>query len=357
MKIVRKARREDVYSPWKVVHLKEKIEALQRGELIVPQHIQVDLTGRCNFNCVMCFYRNAGFKHLEFVQSEEIPLDIGVSLFDQMADLGVPALELTGGGEPLLYPAIEKVLDRIAKRDLELALVTNGSLLTKRILDRIVKPKWIRFSIDSATVETHNLIHRVRNQFSEVLGNLQNVVDNNFDDCEVGVSYIVQPSNYREIVKAAELFKSIGVNNIRFSYAYTSKYDKLLSEKERKEINILLSKAKKLETSNFKVFVMETRLDDFAPREKTFAFCGYQMFTFQIGCDSLVYPCCVLKYWKRYAFGDIRKQSLKETALGEQRKRYVEEFDVNNCLPCWLRHKNEFIEYLLVENPAHLNFV
>lgn len=358
IKIPRKSRREDLYSAWKPAHLKDKIKQLKKGEIITPTHIQVDLTGRCNHDCMMCFYRNAGFKHLEFVPYEEIPLDVGTRLFDQMADLGIRALELTGGGEPLIYPKIRECLDRISKRELELALVTNGSLLTEDILDRITNPKWIRVSMEAATEETRRKIHRSpRGEFEQTLKNLQRIVDRKFDDCKIGVSFIIQPENYHEIIQAARLYKKIGVDNIRFSYAFTSKYDKLLTPAQRKAVSLALSEAKKYEDKNYRVFIMEGRLDDFAPREKTFDYCGYQMFTFQIGCDSLVYPCCILKYYKQYAFGDIRKQSLGEIIFGEQRRKYLEEFNVDKCLPCWLRGRNEFIEYLLIEDAPHKYFV
>jgi sulfatase maturation enzyme AslB (radical SAM superfamily) len=105
---------------------------------------------------------------------------------------------------------------------------------------------------------------------------------------------------------------------------------------------------------------MDTRLDDFSPKSvgnKDFQFCGYQMFTFQIGCDSLVYPCCVEKYNKQFAFGDIIEQDLKEIIFGKERKKYIQNFDVNKCLPCWLKHKNKAIEYLCLGDPPHINFV
>jgi len=329
--------------------------------LVYNLEVENDETYTANFIVHNCFYRNAGFKHLEFVPNEEIPVDIGLGLFDQMADLGIPAVELTGGGEPLLYPAIKECLDRIAERKLELAIVTNGSLFNEEILDRVKNPKWIRFSIDAATPKCYARYHQVRPEyFTIVLKNLQRVIDENFKDCLIGVSFIIAPENYEEIVKATRLFKGMGVHNIRFSFAYTTKYDKLLSLKERKETFDLLRKAKNFEDKDFRVFVMESRLDDFSPRavrEKEFQFCGYQMFTFQIGCDCLVYPCCVEKYHKPFAFGDIRKQTLKEIIFGEERKKYIENFDVNKCLPCWLKHRNMAIEYLCLEDPPHKNFV
>jgi len=338
----------NVYSIYKAVHFPEKIEKLRRGELIVPTHVQVDLTGRCNYNCHVCFYRNAGFKHLEFVPNEELKVDRALRLMEEFGEIGIPAIELTGGGEPLMYPAIKEVLKIIAKNKMELALVTNGSLLTEEILSHIENPAWIRFSIDAATPKTYAWYHQVPEEmFYKVLENLQRVIDAKFKNCIIGVSYVISPRNYDEVFAAALLFKEMGVDNIRYSFAYTAKYDKLLTPEQRKEAFRQIELAEKLQDSKFRVFAMKKRLDDFGKPNTDFTYCGYQRFTFQIGCDGRCYPCCILKYYPKYSFGNIYEKPLKEILFGEERKKYLENFDVTKCLPCWLRHRNKVIEGLV----------
>jgi len=339
---------KNVYSIYKPVHFPEKIEALRRGELIVPTHVQLDLTGKCNYNCHVCFYRNAGFKHLEFVPYEEIKVDRALRLIDEFGEIGIPAIELTGGGEPLMYPAIKQVLKKIAKNKMELALVTNGSLLNEEILSYIENPAWIRFSIDSATPETYEKYHQVpKKYFNIVLKNLERVVNSGFKNCIIGVSFVISPLNYHEIAAAAALFKSIGVDNIRYSFAYTSKYDKLLTEEQKEEAFRQMDIAKSFEDNDFKVFAMKERIIDFGKPNYDFSYCGYQRFTFQIGCDGRCYPCCILKYYPKYSFGNIYEKPLKEILFGEDRKKYLDNFDVTKCLPCWLRHRNKVIEGLV----------
>jgi sulfatase maturation enzyme AslB (radical SAM superfamily) len=68
----------------------------------------------------------------------------------------------------------------------------------------------------------------------------------------------------------------------------------------------------------------------------------------------MVYPCCIMKYHPDYAFGDLRKNTLKEliTKMDEQMTGLVPA----KCLPCWLRNKNKAIDNAVVE-PMHRNFV
>jgi MoaA/NifB/PqqE/SkfB family radical SAM enzyme len=347
--------RNQAYSVWKAAHLREKIDAIKRGELVAPQHIVVDPTGRCNHNCIFCIYRNAGFEPIQQIPREDLPAEICYKIIDEAWELDNPAFELTGGGEPLLHSEIDGILDRISKRDLELGIVTNGSLLTKGMIDRITNLKWIRVSVDAATPETYELIHRSKN-FTKTLENIAQVVDRGFPDCEVGISFVIHPENINAIYAAAELFKGMGVNNIRFSYASTDKYEKLLSWSQRNRAKFLLHETKLLEDETFKVHIMETRLDDYAHGKKPFSFCGLQMFTVHVGCDGLVYPCCTVKYRSEYALGDLRTRSFGELLFGSMRRSYIDQFDPEKCPPCWHKHANQFIEYLLSE-PAHVNWM
>jgi radical SAM protein with 4Fe4S-binding SPASM domain len=118
-----------------------------------------------------------------------------------------------------------------------------------------------------------------------------------------------------------------------------------------------LAGAQLLQDEQFRVHVMETRLNDIAPLPKPFSFCGIQLLSTQIGCDGLVYPCYIVKYLPEYAIGNVTQQSLTEIFLGSDRRRQISGFDVERCPPCWRKHKNELIEYLLDPDSPHVNFL
>ena len=99
------------------------------------------------------------------------------------------------------------------------------------------------------------------------------------------------------------------------------------------------------------------RLEFYSQPNTDFHFCGYQFFTWAVGYEGLVYPCCIMKYHKGFALGDLRNYSLKEIVDSKERQRFIQSFDVHDCKACWLRDKNQFIEYLLADNPQHVNYV
>lgn len=349
-------RSNDVYSPWKVAFHNTEIKMMKRNMMFPPKCIQLDLTSKCPHNCIHCAYKNSGFDKLgmEFNIREEMPYLTAMDIPRQMKKARIQALELTGGGEPLAYPWIKEFIEQCEKYRIELAIVTNGMLLTSQIQAKLRNLKWIRFSIDAATKKTYKKVHGV-NCWDIVQKHLYQVIARGYEGCKVGISFIITPHNYHEILGAARMYRLAGADNIRFSFWYDSGFSGRLNQNQKRVISDLLAEAKLQDTEDYKVFGTMSRLESYK-NSNDFNFCGYQFFTWAIGSDCLVYPCCVEKYHKKFAFGDLKKQTLKEIVYNRERRGYIRDFNVKNCKPCWLGDRNRFIEYLLSENPEHLNY-
>jgi cyclic pyranopterin phosphate synthase len=92
--------------------------------------LRVSVTDRCNLRCTYCMPR-AAFADHAFLGANEL-LDFGEieRLCGIFAGLGVNKIRLTGG-EPLLRPDLEKLVEKLAALPVELALSTNAVLLGK----------------------------------------------------------------------------------------------------------------------------------------------------------------------------------------------------------------------------------
>ncbi|MFL5916660.1 MAG: GTP 3',8-cyclase MoaA [Gaiellaceae bacterium] len=100
--------------------------------------LRISITDRCNFRCVYCmpkevFGRDYAFlERRELLTLEELARVVGI-----FAGLGVRTVRITGG-EPLVRRNVEHLVDLLAAIEtregnrLELALTTNGSLLTQK---------------------------------------------------------------------------------------------------------------------------------------------------------------------------------------------------------------------------------
>ena len=119
------------YSQSKAIYHTDKVKLLQQNKQITPNMIQVDLEAYCNDNCSFCSYRKEdGYNNtmLELIEANpgdeyhqnrpigrpnpdsRIPLEFAKKLPLQMVEAGIPAIELTGGGEPTLWPAFDELL-------------------------------------------------------------------------------------------------------------------------------------------------------------------------------------------------------------------------------------------------------
>jgi GTP 3',8-cyclase len=96
--------------------------------------LRISLTDRCNFRCTYCMPKEIFGADYPYITNDEmLSFDEIIQLVKATVLLGVSKIRLTGG-EPLLRRDIETLIERIAevKGVKEIALTTNGSLLTAR---------------------------------------------------------------------------------------------------------------------------------------------------------------------------------------------------------------------------------
>lgn len=121
--------------------------ALQKLRMPTPINIQISPTNKCNLNCSFC---SVGGRD----KSLELDLADILNFIDELSmRKTVKAVEITGGGEPTLYPEIEKLISELVIRDLSVGLITNGLELTDRIAERYLKKlSWIRISMNTLEI-------------------------------------------------------------------------------------------------------------------------------------------------------------------------------------------------------------
>ncbi|MBL7197981.1 MAG: radical SAM protein [Candidatus Omnitrophica bacterium] len=89
----------------------------------LPQEIVVEVTQRCNLNCLLCFKEK---------KIKDVPLKNVKEIIDQCHKLGIKTIRFTGG-EPLLYKDIGKVLRYAKKKGFYVILNTNVTILNKKM--------------------------------------------------------------------------------------------------------------------------------------------------------------------------------------------------------------------------------
>ena len=109
---------------------------------LYPITLHLALTDACNLDCVFCSVKNRGRQSLSTQQIFEV---VSHPIFGQLA-----GVELTGGGEPTLHPEIEPIIRILSSRQLRLGLITNGTMLARRLQpETMALLTWIRVSLNS----------------------------------------------------------------------------------------------------------------------------------------------------------------------------------------------------------------
>lgn len=96
------------------------------GQTTRSATLMLHLLGRCNLSCLHCYMGGSPSR------TERLPLGRVRTAIAQAAALDIGALYVTGG-EPILYPHLEEVVEAAAQVDgLRITLCTNATLVTER---------------------------------------------------------------------------------------------------------------------------------------------------------------------------------------------------------------------------------
>lgn len=175
---------------------------------MAPAALQLEVTNRCNLNCVMCIRR--------YWRAE--PADMELSLFKKIAREGfseLSRLDLYGFGEPLINPRFLDMV-RVAReylpKDSELMFSTNGTLLSPSIADKVVGEKGateVFFSIDAYDANTLKEI-RAGVDADVVFRNLLSLAKHPkhaSGELRLGVEAVAMADNFQDL---PQLIKAVG---------------------------------------------------------------------------------------------------------------------------------------------------
>jgi len=363
------------YSPYKAAHHMDKINQLRRGEQITPAFVQIMISDLCNENCSFCAYRMENYtsnklfgeydpikKIVNNNPNRMIPFEKVIETIDSCVDMGIKAIEFTGGGEPTVHPKHREIFEYALSKGIDVGLVTNGVILRDGMLDLVPKFKWIRISVDAANKDTYAAMREVPSSFfDKVVSNIKKIVKsklNSDSELVIGIGFVVTRENHEEILAATELFAGLGVNNIRISAVFQPEDEEYFSSIYKKARDSARKAVSNYDNDSFRVFnLFGDRLSDLQQHNPEYEFCAFQQFQCIIGGDQSVYRCCNTAYNPVGYLGSIKNQSFKDMWNSEEKINLIENFNAQGCERCMFNSKNRFINYLIEQSPEHVKFI
>ncbi len=159
------------------------------------------ITHRCNLNCAHCYVpQNNGMKELNYSEVCKV--------IDQLHEAKNFVIGFSGG-EALLREDIYDIIHYASKKEMSIALATNGTLITKDVARNLKESGlgYAQISIDGLK-EVHDQI-RGRGMFNKAIQGIKNAIEAGL---YVSMDVVITRLNVHQIDNLIELAKDLGVS-------------------------------------------------------------------------------------------------------------------------------------------------
>jgi len=139
---------------------------------VAPSYAEVELTGRCDLDCVFCYRKRLASEH------GDMPIPVYERLIDGLSSFGLPySICLGGSGEPLMHPSFYELASRSLREGLlkNLVIETNGLLAGENLASFVRSSGDSRLriivNINGIDGATYSKLHGM-DHFERVRGNI-----------------------------------------------------------------------------------------------------------------------------------------------------------------------------------------
>jgi MoaA/NifB/PqqE/SkfB family radical SAM enzyme len=206
--------------------LREAIADVTTGSnnLKGPLVVEMDPTTACNLACHDCI--SANLLNQGGISDERI-----MQLAADFKAIGVRAVVLIGGGEPMAHPKFGELVRFFGEAGIKVGITTNGTLIDKFMDECAEHVSWLRVSVDAGSDEVFQQFRphaSGKSLFGKVIENMKTFAKKKKG--KLGYSFLVlskidaegnlERTNASDISRAAELAKQIGCNYFEVKPAF-----------------------------------------------------------------------------------------------------------------------------------------
>lgn len=310
------------YSTDKIIHHPDALEAMRQRRHQPPTQIHFMPALACQQRCRWCAYGHRapgdgpeaqGWKNMQLMSGAHMPRAKMLECLRDWEAMGVRAVEVTGGGEPLVYPYIRDLFGGLTLWGVDVALVTNGVAMAPDMADAFTACNWLwaRVSIDAGAADTYQKVRRVpADHWRKAWRALRLLADRvSHDEQRVGAGFVVDAGNWGEVYAFCRLAHEHGADNVRISAAFTpaglGRFPAGALEAAADQAKAAADDFPGLQVN----CLVSERASNLAAPAQDYQFCGAKEVTCVVGGDSQVYTCCTLAFNEAGLIGDIEGRS------------------------------------------------
>ncbi len=266
-----------------------------------PLLAHISLTDKCNLHCPYCYAQDGSY-------TKDMGLDEYKTIIDKLGQQQVLSVILTGG-EPLMHPQINEILEYTIQKKISILLLSN-LLLLDRINTAFLSSPYLAFQISLNGIWDDN-----RNNNFDLLKTVQNY--KRLKELRVPVIATIVIDNIE--IDLDELFSFMEKHNvttarfgllIKLGRSKTIEGDKKYAEYVKKVTQEIL----KYRNSHQQVyFTVQTEYCEFSEKHVTrrTTLCEAGVSELFVDRNGDVYPCPLFKSFKKFWCGNLLSDSME----------------------------------------------
>lgn len=285
------------------------------------ESIYIEITNKCNFNCVYCYNDS------NYTKNEEISFQVIKKIVEFCTQSGVKTLEISGG-EPLIHSYFNEILEYIYEKGLRVRLISNGSLFSKHIEILQRYNPMIQTTLDGYTSELNDF-QRGDKSFNLIINGIKSLLESKYSGKLVSRCNLSK-NNYLYISEYVDYLYNLGVRNIMFevlNHMGRAMINNDIILKKNKETNQYFELQKKLEELNELYPDMEL-IGIYDP----ISTCGYfdvynqkkTDVSLRVDVYGNLYPCQFIDT-KKYILGNLYTTSVEEIISVNKFEEFINE--------------------------------
>jgi MoaA/NifB/PqqE/SkfB family radical SAM enzyme len=290
----------------------ERVQAWERGERIAPITIDMALTRACNYACHFCYAM------LQENDRQPITKEVMFNFLEDCAEIGVKGISFISDGESSISPVFVDSIIKGGELGINMAVATNGLVLTKSKLEEILPHlTYIRINISAGEPKRYAEIMGVKEQwFHQVVQNIKDMVaikkEKNLP-VTIGLQMVLMPEYEDQILPLTKLGKELRPDYLVIKHCSDNEDGDLGVAYDRyKELYDKLKEAESYSDEGYQVTVKWSKIQ--SEGKRTYQRCYGAPFLLQMSGSGLVAPCGMLfnERYKKFHIGNIATQRFKD---------------------------------------------
>jgi len=354
------------FDPFKFFFYKDQVtELLNTGGLSSPITLDVDPTNVCNQNCCWCSFDYLHRQKDKLSREVLSKLIVDISEHKKKNGWGVQSVIFTGGGEPTLNPHLEDFMRQCSIAGIKYGLYTNGTNISESLADTMLESgSFVRFSLEASNKELYNFLHKPvdQNAFDKVTNTIQYLTKKKKETgcgLTIGISFLVHPENYLDIVESVKRAKDFGANYFQVKPVIKKAYEKQDLDYQLVEcVKDKYDEARSYTDKDFDVIIVEQKLDDIVDKNygRNYPECLGHYFSSTITADGNVFICTEHRGIDKYKIGNLNDQGFYDIWNSERRRFVIDSIDLNECQPgCKGHFRTLILEH--IKAIKHVDFI